>query len=69
MGRLLTPKQLGKFLGLATQTIYNRRSTGKDLPTSITLGRNVRFQVDDVLSWMEHHKDAPLATKTKGEEA
>lgn len=69
MGHLLTPKQLGKFLGLATQTIYNRRSTGRDLPPSITLGRNIRFQIDDVLSWMEHHKDAPIASPTKGEKA
>lgn len=65
MERLLTPKELGEFLGLAKQTIYNRRASG-DLPPAIILGRQVRFKVSDVQKWMEHHKesqDSPPETK------
>ncbi|MYM85242.1 helix-turn-helix domain-containing protein [Duganella sp. FT50W] len=51
--KLLTPKALAELLGLAEQTIYNRHSTGGDLPQAIKLGRRLRFHPADVDSWLE----------------
>ncbi|WP_082794374.1 helix-turn-helix transcriptional regulator [Thauera humireducens] len=50
---LLTPETLAKLLGLATQTIYNRSSTGGDLPRITRLGRLLRFRPLDVEAWLE----------------
>lgn len=58
--KLLTPKALAELLGLAEQTIYNRHSTGGDLPQAIKLGRLLRFHPADVDSWLEcQRKPAP----------
>lgn len=57
MERLLTPKELGEFLGLAKQTIYNKRAAGGDLPPAIVLGRQVRFKASDVMQWLEHRQE------------
>jgi len=51
--QLLTPKTLATTLGLAEQTIYNRHSTGGDLPPVIKLGRLLRFRPADVEAWIE----------------
>lgn len=53
---LLTPKALAELLGLAEQTIYNRHSTGGDLPQVIKLGRLLRFHPADVDSWLERQR-------------
>ncbi|WP_316901988.1 helix-turn-helix transcriptional regulator [Ralstonia edaphi] len=53
MEDLLTPKTLAAALGLAEQTIYNRHSTGGDLPRCIKLGRLLRFRPVDVEAWLE----------------
>ena len=52
MQRLLTAKDLGQLLGLAVQTIYNRRSIGADLPPALTYGRLLRFDAADVRAWL-----------------
>ncbi|NMV40676.1 helix-turn-helix domain-containing protein [Ralstonia insidiosa] len=52
MEDLLTPKTLAAALGLAEQTIYNRHSTGGDLPPCIKLGRLLRFRPVDVEAWL-----------------
>lgn len=52
MQQLLTPKALAAFLGLAVQTIYNRHSSGGDLPTAMKIGPRLRFHPDDVDAWM-----------------
>lgn len=51
--QLLTPKTLAAMLGLAEQTIYNRHSTGGDLPSVTKLGRLLRFRLVDVEVWLE----------------
>ena len=52
MEQLLSPKMLAVRLGLAEQTIYNRHSTGGDLPRAIKLGHLLRFRPVDVESWL-----------------
>jgi excisionase family DNA binding protein len=49
---LFSPKTLAAYLGLAEQTIYNRHSSGGDLPKAFKLGRLLRFHADDVNSWL-----------------
>ena len=52
MQQLLFPKALATHIGLAEQTIYNRHSTGGDLPRAIKLGHLLRFRPADVESWL-----------------
>lgn len=53
MDKLLSPKMLADYLGLAEQTIYNRHSSGGDLPKTIKLGRLLRFRQKDVDVWLD----------------
>lgn len=53
MPQLYSPKTLAVFLGLAEQTIYNRHSTGGDLPNAIKLGQLLRFRPADVDAWLD----------------
>lgn len=52
MQKLLTAKDLAEKSGLALQTIYNRHASGGSLPRCIKLGNRLRFQPDDVRSWL-----------------
>ena len=52
MDKLLSPKTLASAHGLAEQTIYNRHSSGGDLPPSIKLGRLLRFHPSAVEAWL-----------------
>lgn len=56
--QLLSPKALASLLGLAEQTIYNRHSTGGDLPPAIKIGRALRFRPADVSAWLDGHLQA-----------
>jgi predicted DNA-binding transcriptional regulator AlpA len=56
---LLSPKALAATLGLAEQTIYNRHSTGGDLPPCIKLGRLLRFRPSDVEAWLASQLPSP----------
>lgn len=58
MEQLLSPKALAAMLGLAEQTIYNRHSTGGDMPPVIKLGRLLRFRPADVEEWLERQQQA-----------
>lgn len=53
MQQLMSPKALAAFLGLAVQTIYNRHSSGGDLPKAIKLGNRLRFRSRDVDAWLD----------------
>jgi predicted DNA-binding transcriptional regulator AlpA len=55
VNQLLTPQTLADMLGLAEQTIYNRHSTGGDLPPCFKLGRLLRFRPADVEAWLANH--------------
>ncbi|POZ60367.1 helix-turn-helix transcriptional regulator [Chromobacterium alticapitis] len=61
MDQLLSPKMLADYLGLAEQTIYNRHSSGGDLPKTIKLGRLLRFRLTDVDAWLEKQSRADAA--------
>jgi len=58
MEQLFSPETLANFLGIAEQTIYNRHSSGGDLPQSIKLGRLLRFRHDDVIAWLDKKQPA-----------
>nr|WP_315472428.1 helix-turn-helix domain-containing protein [uncultured Undibacterium sp.] len=58
MEQLYSPETLARLLGMAEQTIYNRHSTGADLPPSIKLGRLLRFRHGDVMAWLDKKQQA-----------
>ncbi len=60
MEPLLTPKTLAALLGIAEQTIYNRHSTGGDLPPAVKIGRRLRFRAEDVSLWVESKRESVL---------
>ena len=64
MEQLLSPKTLATTLGLAEQTIYNRHSTGGDLPPAIKLGRLLRFRPSDVEAWLERQQQSSTKPPT-----
>ena len=66
MEQLLSPKMLAEYLNLAEQTIYNRHSTGGDLPKTIKIGRLLRFRLTDVDAWLEKQSktDNPATSTT-----
>lgn len=59
MDQLLSPKTLASALGVAEQTIYNRHSSGGNLPRSIKLGRLLRFRATDVDAWIASQSSSP----------
>lgn len=61
MQQLFSPKALAVHLGLAEQTIYNRHSSGGDLPKSIKLGHLLRFRPADVESWLDAKRQSSAA--------
>lgn len=61
MPQLFSPKTLAAYLGLAEQTIYNRHSTGGDLPNAIKLGQLLRFRPADVDAWLDAKRQANSA--------
>ncbi|MBJ9654711.1 helix-turn-helix domain-containing protein [Burkholderia multivorans] len=65
MQQLLTPKALAAFLGLAVQTIYNRHSSGGDLPKAIKIGRRLRFHPRDVDAWVEVQRQPSAETTSR----
>lgn len=58
---LLSVTQAAPFLGLAPQTIYNRLSSGGDLPSVVRNGRLPQFLPEDIAAWREA-KRAPMPT-------
>nr|WP_225936262.1 helix-turn-helix domain-containing protein [Caballeronia sp. NK8] len=59
----MSPHALAAFLGLAVQTIYNRHSSGGDLPSAIKLGNRIRFRSEDVDAWLDAKRQS-LPTQT-----
>lgn len=62
--KLFTPEQLAEKIGLAVQTIYNRRSNGYSLPPSVRVGRAVRYRPSDVEAWIAGEESAFCAVST-----
>ena len=63
MSPLLSPKELAAILGVAEQTIYNRRFTGRDLPPYLKIGKLVRFRSEDIEAWIERSAQAEKEKK------
>lgn len=61
MQQLFSPETLAAHLGLAEQTVYNRHSSGGDLPKSIKLGHLLRFRPSDVESWLDAKRQSSAA--------
>jgi len=51
MQKLLTTKELAKYLGIAPYTLHQYRTKGNG-PRYIKLGRLVRYDIDDVQEWI-----------------
>ena len=50
MAELLNSLELGEYLKVTQQTIYNWRNKG--MPT-IKVGSQYRYNIEDVLKWLE----------------
>jgi len=64
MNKLLTPRELATFLGIAEQTIYNRHSEGRNLPPCIKLGHLLRFRQCDISDWLDGQVEHPTPPPT-----
>jgi predicted DNA-binding transcriptional regulator AlpA len=54
--RLITKKELGKYLGMGVGTISNRLSNGTFPIRPRRIGRSVRFDMKEVLDYVETNK-------------
>lgn len=63
MPKYLTEKQVSEMTGLAIQTLRNDRFLGQRIPYS-KIGRSVRYNLDDVVGYMEAHKIRTSETAT-----
>lgn len=55
MQKYLREKEVAELIGLAPKTLRNDRSLGRRLPYS-KIGTAVRYDIADVLAFMEAHK-------------
>jgi len=54
--RFLTKKELGKFLGMGAGTISNKLSNGTFPIRPRRMGRSVRFDMKEILDYIETNK-------------
>ena len=54
----ITDVTLAKILNCAVQTLRNKRSQGTGIPW-VKASRSVRYDLDDVIRYMEAHKITP----------
>ena len=62
MTQLLSPRELANLLCLKEQTIYNRHSTGGNLPLCLKIGNRLRFRQSDVDAWIAAQIKLPPAS-------
>lgn len=58
MEKFLNEHRVAELTGLALSTLRNDRSQGRRLPY-VKIGKAVRYDVADVLEFMETHKITP----------
>lgn len=60
---MLTTSELAEYLGLHVQAIYDLRADGRG-PAGIRVGRELRYRISDVRSWLDrlHEPESTLAT-------
>ena len=51
----INENQVSKITGMALSTLRNNRSKGQGIPY-IKVGRSVRYDLQDVIEFMESHK-------------
>jgi excisionase family DNA binding protein len=54
---LMSPHEVASYLGVPLRTVYRWRTHGEG-PRGYRVGRHVRYRIDDVERWLEHHRDA-----------
>jgi len=57
LNRRMDAAALAEFLGWSRQTVYQRVSSGADLPPSVSSGRRRWWIMSDVLAWEESRKE------------
>ena len=56
---ILTTSELAEYLGVHVQAIYDQRAAGRG-PAGIHVGREIRYRVSEVRSWMDRlHEPEP----------
>lgn len=63
MTKLISPTGLAEMLGISLETVYAWTSQ-KRVPY-IKMGRLVRFDVEEITSWLGGHKVAPHTEKER----
>jgi|WetSurMetagenome_2_1015567.scaffolds.fasta_scaffold34820_4 hypothetical protein len=56
--KYLTDVQVAKITGIAVQTLRNDRCASRRIPY-VKFGRAIRYNIEDVISFMEGHKIRP----------
>ena len=60
---VLTTSELAEYLGVHVQAIYDLRNDGRG-PTGFRVGREIRYHVSDVLSWLESLRESDRSRRT-----
>jgi excisionase family DNA binding protein len=55
LSALLTAEEVSEYLDVPKGTLANRRHLGRG-PAFVRLGRHIRYQADDLASWIERGK-------------
>ena len=64
---MLTTSELADYLGVHVQAIYGLRADGRG-PTGIRVGRELRYRVSDVRSWLDRlHETEPSLASSGGD--
>lgn len=54
--QVMSAKQLSDFLDISTRTFYEMKQVGDSPPAIYLSQRTVRYDLDDVMEWMEAKK-------------